>query len=116
MTAKVQEYPQYTVCDLCGRENYDEEEPWPNRYVCPNCEAEEQFQATQHVQEYPGLDAAGLLLVALGHLVKAGERLAEMPKSAGTYRAKWETTLAANHARYALKQLAEEKEETCEKS
>jgi len=68
------------------------------------------------VQEYPDLDAAGLLLVALGHLVKAKERLGEMPKSAVVYRAKHITTCAASWIRYALKELAREKEETCEKS
>ena len=67
-------------------------------------------------QEYPGLDAAGFLLVALGHLVKAKERLAEMPKSAHVWWARQHTTLAANYARHALKHLKQEKEEACEKS
>jgi len=68
------------------------------------------------VQEYPGLDAAGFLLVALGHLEKAIERLDEMPKSEYTYIASRFTVMAGNFVRYALKELEQEKEETCEKS
>jgi len=67
-------------------------------------------------QEYPGLDAAGFLLVALGHLVKAKERLAEMPKSEYTYIASRFAVMASNFVRHALKELDTEKEETCEKS
>lgn len=66
-------------------------------------------------QDYPGLDAAGFLLVALGHLVKAKEKLDQEPPARNTYRARWETTLATNHVRYALALLDELKEETCEK-
>ncbi len=68
------------------------------------------------VPDYLELDAGGFLLVALGHLVKAKEKLEEMPKSWATYQAKVWTTEAGNFARYALKLLDEQKEETCEKS
>jgi len=68
------------------------------------------------VQEYPGLDAAGFLLVALGHLVKAKEKLGEMPKSAEAYLAKRGIVAASNFTRYALKQLEKEKEKTGKES
>ena len=71
---------------------------------------------TVKVQDYLDLDAAGYLLVALGHLVEAKGKLDQEPPSAGAYRAKWEISLATNHVRYALKVLDEQKEETCEKS
>jgi len=67
-------------------------------------------------QEYPGLDAAGFLLVALGHLAKAGEKLDQEPPSRAVYRASTHTILAKNYVRYALKLLDELKEETCDKS
>jgi len=67
-------------------------------------------------QEYPGLDAAGFLLVALGHLVKAKERLDQEPPSKGVYDAKLGIRWAANNVRYALARLDKQKEETCEKS
>lgn len=67
-------------------------------------------------QDYPGLDAAGFLLVALGHLVKAKEKLDQEPPSRAQYNARYWTICAANNARYALKVLDEQKEETCKKS
>ncbi len=67
-------------------------------------------------QDYLDLDAAGFLLVALGHLVKARDMLQEMPKSARVWRAERLSLIAANHTRYALRHLKELKEETCEKS
>ena len=66
-------------------------------------------------QDYLDLDAAGYLLVALGHLVKAGERLDQEPPSYGVYHAKRRATYAANQVRFALALLDERKEETCEK-
>jgi len=68
------------------------------------------------VQDYPGLDAAGYLLVALGHLVKAGEKLDQEPPSYAGYHARQRTQWAASYVRHALKLLDEQKEETCEKS
>ncbi len=68
------------------------------------------------VQAYPGLDAAGFLLVALGHLVKAKEKLDQEPPSRACWHAKQHSTYAANYVRRALKVLDEQKEETCEKS
>ncbi len=67
------------------------------------------------VQDYLGLDAAGFLLVALGHLVKAKEKLDQEPPSYAVYHAKHRATYAANHVRLALKVLDELKEETCKK-
>jgi len=67
-------------------------------------------------QEYPGLDAAGFLMVALGHLVKAKEKLFQEPPSRGVYNAQFGVRVALNHVRFALKVLDEQKEETCEKS
>lgn len=66
-------------------------------------------------QDYPGLDAAGFLLVALGHLVKAKEKLDQEPPSMWVHNAYHLARVAANHVRYALKLLDELKEETCEK-
>jgi len=71
---------------------------------------------TVKVQDYPGLDAAGYLLVALGHLVKAREKLLQEPPSYAGYHARRCTQYATNHVRRALKVLDEQKEETCEKS
>jgi len=68
------------------------------------------------VQEYPDLDAAGFLLVALGHLVKAREQLVQAHPSHAVYHARRNTQYAANLVRRALKLLDEQKEETCEKS
>jgi len=70
---------------------------------------------TAKVQDYPDLDAAGLLLVALGHLVKAKEKLDQEPPSMWTHNALFLIQVAANHVRYALKLLDEQREETCEK-
>jgi len=67
-------------------------------------------------QDYLDLDVAGFLLIALGHLVKAGERLDEEPKSAEAYQVKHITICAASWIRHALKLLDKLKEETCEKS
>ena len=103
-------------CEVCNRviENESELCPWcfPEAYLLK----EEETPATTHVQEYPGLDAAGMLLVALGHLVKAKERLDQEPPAKGTFLAMRDTTMAANFVRNALKWLDEQKEETCEKS
>jgi len=68
------------------------------------------------VQDYPDLDAAGFLLVALGHLVKAGEKLGQEPSARAAYKASRWATYATNYVRRALKLLEEQKEETCEKS
>ncbi len=59
------------------------------------------------VQDYPGLDAGGFLLVALGHLVKAKEKLDQEPPSEWVYTAREDTTFAANWVRHALKKLDE---------
>lgn len=59
------------------------------------------------VQEYPDLDAAGYLLVALGHLVKAREKLAQAYPCHATYHARRDTQYAANFVRRALKLLDE---------
>jgi len=67
-------------------------------------------------QDYLDLDAAGFLLIALGHLTAAMEKLGEMPKSAGVWKANRSAQWAANQVRYALAVLAEEKEETCKES
>lgn len=67
------------------------------------------------VQDYPGLDAGGFLLVALGHLVKAKEKLDQEPPARNTYVARDWITCATNCVRYALRLLDELKEETCEK-
>ena len=61
------------------------------------------------VQPYLDLDAAGYLLVALGHLVKAGERLDQEPPSSAVYHARQRANCAASHVRYALKLLDEQK-------
>lgn len=74
------------------------------------------LKSIPRVQNYLGLDAAGYLLVALGHLVKAKEKLEEERLSRSVYRAKRDTIMAANFARYALAELEQEEEETCEKS
>jgi len=31
----------YNVCDVCGRENTPDEEPWSFLDTCPGCEADE---------------------------------------------------------------------------
>lgn len=67
------------------------------------------------VQDYLGLDAAGFLLVVLGHLVKAREKLDQEPPSKAAYYARWNCLYAANHVRDALRLLHKQKEETCEK-
>lgn len=66
-------------------------------------------------QDYPGLDAAGFLLVALGHLVKAKEKLDQEPPSRGRYAGSIAIREATNYVRHALRELDELKEETCEK-
>lgn len=73
-------------------------------------------ESVAKVQDYLDLDAAGFLLVALGHLVKAVEQLEEWPKSEATYRAKRNVMYAEELVRRSLKLLDEQKEETCEKS
>jgi len=67
-------------------------------------------------QSYLDLDAAGYLLVALGHLVKARKKLDQEPPSKACWHAKQHSIYAANYVRRALKVLDEQKEETCEKS
>lgn len=74
------------------------------------------FKSIPRLQDYPGLDAAGYLLVALGHLVKAKEKLDQEPPSMTRWHAKQHAIYAANCVRYALALLDELKEETCEKS
>ncbi|GAI72253.1 unnamed protein product [marine sediment metagenome] len=66
-------------------------------------------------QDYLDLDAAGFLMVALGHLVKAKEKLEQEPSSRHSYRAFRHTGFAINYTRFALRLLDEQKEETCEK-
>ncbi|MBA7474260.1 hypothetical protein ES707_09608 [subsurface metagenome] len=66
-------------------------------------------------QDYLGLDAAGFLLVALGHLVKAIGKLDQEPPSSQRYEALLGARVASNQTRYALRVLDELKEETCEK-
>lgn len=68
------------------------------------------------VQDYLDLDAAGFLLVALGHLVKAKEKLEQEPPSFAVHVARQNTVVATNFVRYALELLDELKEETCGKS
>lgn len=58
-------------------------------------------------QDYPDLDAAGFLLVALGHLVKAKEKLDQEPPSSAVYYARENTVYAANWVREALRLLDE---------
>ena len=58
-------------------------------------------------QDYLDLDAAGFLLVALGHLVKAREKLLQEPPSRAAWSATRYARYAANHVRYALKRLDE---------
>lgn len=59
------------------------------------------------VQDYPGLDAAGFLLVALGHLVKAIEKLDQEPPSRGVYHARRYVNATIDYTRHALKLLDE---------
>ncbi len=59
------------------------------------------------VQDYPGLDAAGFLLVALGHLTAAMRELHQEPPSEAQYKALVYTVEAGNFARYALALLDE---------
>ena len=68
------------------------------------------------VQDYLDLDAAGFLMVALGHLTAAMKKLHQEPPSRAQYNAGQHTQIAANFVRDALKWLDELKEETCEKS
>ncbi len=63
-------------------------------------------------QDYLGLDAAGFLLVALGHLVKAEEKLGQEPPARGSWKARKWTVYATNYVRDALRLLDELKEET----
>jgi len=70
---------------------------------------------TPKPQDYLDLDATGFLIVALGHLVKAKEKLDQEPPARGTWKARLATQYATNHTRYALKVLDELKEEICEK-
>ncbi|MBA7635004.1 hypothetical protein ES703_42604 [subsurface metagenome] len=95
------------LCEVCGRVIRNESElcPWcfPEAYLLK----EEETPTTTHVQDYLDLDAAGFLLVALGHLVKAKEKLDQEPPSRAAYLASLETTMATNHVRYALKRLDE---------
>jgi len=65
-------------------------------------------------QDYLGLNAAGFLLVALGHLTAAMRELHQEPPSEAQYKALVYTVEAGNFARYALALLDELKEETCE--
>ncbi len=74
------------------------------------------LDAPPEPQDYLDLDAGGYLLVALGHLVKAREKLAEEPLSRAVWSAIRYARYATNYVRYALKRLDELKEETCEKS
>ena len=67
-------------------------------------------------QDYLDLDAAGYLLVALGLLVKAREKLDQEPPSSVRWHVKQHTIYAANYVRRGLKLLDEQKEETCKKS
>ncbi len=71
--------------------------------------------ARMRPQDYLDLDAGGYLLVALGHLVKAREKLLQEPPSRTRYHTQRWTRYAANYVRRALKLLDELKEETCEK-
>lgn len=103
------------LCIVCGRGKHDSEEPWPSRHMCPDCHTEQVRRHCPKVQDYPSLDAAGYLLVALGHLVKVREKLDQEPPSRFTRRAWVYTGEAGNFVRFALKLLDKQKEETCEK-
>jgi len=104
------------LCIVCGREKRDSEEPWPSHHICPDCAPGTKAPSPPHAQDYPDLDAGGYLLVALGHLVKAEEKLDQEPPSSTRYLAKRSTVFATNEVRFALELLEEVKEETCEKS
>jgi len=58
-------------------------------------------------QDYLDLDAAGFLLVALGHLWAAKEKLDQEPPSRETYAARRCTIIATNRVRHALQWLDE---------
>ena len=60
-----------------------------------------------------GLDAAGFLLLAQGHLVNASEVLKKEESSSASREARWAIVDAGNDIRRALKLLKQEKEETC---
>ena len=62
-----------------------------------------------------GLDAAGFLLLAEGHLRKAKERLDQEPPSKARDNARLWAFSATNAAREALKELDKQKEEPCKK-
>lgn len=95
------------ICDVCGRDRWSEEKPCPWCEPLSECGVEEKPRAAARVQDYPDLDAAGLLLVALGHLVKAKEKLDQEPPSRTVYRARRDTVYASNFVRNALKELDE---------
>ena len=61
-----------------------------------------------------GLDAAGFLLLAEGHLRKAGQLLKKEEPSWAIVEARWAIVDAGNDIRRALKLLKEE--EPCNKS
>jgi len=58
-----------------------------------------------------GLDAAGFLLLAEGHLMKATQRLDQRPFSGAVHKATVEVIYATNSVRHALELLKQEKEE-----
>ena len=57
------------------------------------------------------LDAAGFLLLAEGHLLKAKEKLTQESMSATMYRVDFYTKRAANSVRHALELMKQEQEE-----
>ena len=40
----IEEWADYKVCGICGRDNSWDDEDWPNDDICPNCEREEEIQ------------------------------------------------------------------------
>ena len=102
------------ICFVCGRDTGSGGEPCPWCEPPSEHEVEEKPRATACVQDYLDLDAGGCLLVALGHLVKAREKLDQEPPSSARWHAKQLAMFAANYVRRALALLDELKEETCE--
>jgi len=40
----IEEWEDYRVCGVCGRDNAWDDYDWPSDDICPGCEAEEEFQ------------------------------------------------------------------------
>ena len=48
-TMFIEEWADYKVCGICGRDNAWDDYDWPDDDICPSCKAQEDWEAAERV-------------------------------------------------------------------